>query len=306
MKDGHSVTLMAIIAELWKRTLPEGGFAMKPGGKYRTDATAWALAALSVVGERPDLLKPARSSLAINQVKNGMVPFSKDHSEAIWTTPIAILAWQGSNEFSSTKDKAVDFLLQTTGVHWTKIPDSPVGDDSALKGWPWTSKSHSWVEPTALSIIALRITGYEAHERIREALLMLMDRQFTKGGWNSGNRRVFGRELDPMPEWTGMALSSIAGMVPKGSVGESLNYLKSNIGRVLTPITLGWSLLGLSAYGERPDNAERLIIECFNHQKRYGMYDTVMLSLLIVAFLANDGIINAFQKAGFEGSREAK
>ena len=269
---------------------------MKPGGVYRTDATAWAVAALSVVGERPDLLKPARSSLAINQVKNGMVPFSTDHPEAIWTTPIAILAWQGSNEFSSSKDKAIDFLLKTTGVHWTKKPDSPEGHDTAFKGWPWTSKSHSWVEPTALSIIALRITGYEAHERVREALLMLIDRQLTKGGWNYGNTRVFGRELYPMLETTGMALSSIAGMVAKGSVGKSLNYLKSNIGRVLTPITLGWSLLGLSAYGERPDNAELLIIECFNHQKRYGMYDTVMLSLLIVAFLANDGIVNAFKK----------
>ena len=297
MKDRHLTTF---VADLWKRALPEGSFAMKPGGKYRTDATAWAVIALSAAGENPDLLKPFRASLAMNQLDNGMVPFSADHPEAIWTTPLAILAWQGSNEFSSTKDKAIDFLLMTSGVHFTRKPDAPVEHDTSLKGWPWTSKAHSFLEPTALSVIALRTTSHESHERVQEALLMLMDRQLTKGGWNYGNTKVFGRELYPMPETTGMALAAIAGMVPKTSVDRSLNYLRSNVGQARTPITLGWSLLGLSAYGERPDNAERLIIECFNLQKKYGIYDTAMLSLLILAFLAKDGIVNAFKHGVME------
>lgn len=296
MKDRR---LFAIIADLWTRALPESGFVMKPGGRYRTDATAWAVVALSVAEEKPDRLKPSQARLAINQLENGLVPFSSDHPEAIWTTPLAILAWQGSIEFSSGKGKAIDFLLKTTGVLFSaQKPNSPVGYDTSLKGWPWTSEALSWLEPTALSIIALRVTGYEKHERVQEALLMLMNRQLTKGGFNFGSTKVFGRELNPMPETTGMALASIAGMVPKTSVDKSLNYLRSNIGEAQTPITLGWSILGLSAYGQRPENAEQLIMECFNNQKRYGIYDTAMLSFLILALVAKDGIVNAFKQKG--------
>ncbi len=276
---------------------------MKPGGQSRTDATAWTVMALSIAGERPETLRVARGRLAIDQLENGAVSFLTDQPETIWTTPLAILAWSGSTEFASRKDKAIDFLLKTTGSHSAREPNSPVGHDSALKGWPWVSRTHSWAEPTALSVIALRVTGYEAHERVQEALRMLMDRQLTGGGWNFGSTLVFGRELYPMPETTGMALSSIAGMVPKTDVGKSLNYLRSNIGEAQTPITLCWSLLGLSAYGERPDSAEKLIMECLSHQKRYGVYDTVMLSLLLIACLANDGMINAFKKAGFQEPR---
>ncbi len=294
MKDRRPI---ALIVDLWKRGLPEGGFSMKSGGKYRTEATAWALTALSAAGEKAELLKSSRSCLAFNQLENGLVPYSADHPEAIWTTPLAILAWQGSDEFSFNRDKAIDFLLRSSGSHWTREPNASVGHDTALKGWPWTSELHSWVEPTALSIVALRATGYEMHERVRDAFLMLLDRQLIKGGWNYGNTTVFGKELYPMPETTGMALSSIAGMAPKKSVDKSLNYLRSKIEKARTPITLGWGVLALSAYGERPEGAEQLIVECLNQQKRYGTYDTAMLSLLILAYIAKDGIVNALKQS---------
>lgn len=275
---------------------------MNPGGKYRTDASAWSVVALSAVSEGPNLLMPARASLAINQLETGAVPFSKNNQEAIWTTPVAILAWEGSNEFSFMKNKAVDFLLKTEGVHWKKKPDAPFDHDTALRGWAWTSRTHSWVEPTALSLIALRVAGYEAHERVREGLRMMMDRQLSEGGWNYGNTKVFGKELYPMPETTGIALSSIAGVSPRASVDKSLNYLRSSVEKSRTPITLGWGLLGLSAYGERPDSAEQLITECFSQQKKYGAYDTAMLSLLILAFIAKDGVVKAFKGSGSLGS----
>lgn len=39
-----------IIDEIWKRRLPEGGFAARPGGEYRPDAAAWAVLALRMGG----------------------------------------------------------------------------------------------------------------------------------------------------------------------------------------------------------------------------------------------------------------
>ena len=42
---------------------------------------------------------------------------------------------------------------------------------------------------------------------------MMLDRQLPHGGWNYGNTYVFGRELRPMPESTGAALTGLAGQV---------------------------------------------------------------------------------------------
>jgi hypothetical protein len=77
--------------------------------------------------------------------------------------------------------------------------------------------THSWIEPTALGVIALKAAGHERHERVQEAIRMILDRQLPHGGWNYGNTFVFGRELRPMPESSGAALAGLAGQVERGS-----------------------------------------------------------------------------------------
>jgi hypothetical protein len=67
---------------------------------------------------------------------------------------------------------------------------------------------------------------------------------------------------------------------------------------VRTPLALGWGLLGLASWGERPDEAQSWISECLNRQKRYGSYDTASLSLLIVASRAPRGLESVFSQRG--------
>jgi hypothetical protein len=62
-------------------------------------------------------------------------------------------------------------------------------------------------------VIALKATGHLQHDRVREGIRMMLDRQLPHGGWNYGNSVVFGRELRPMPESTGAALTGLAGQV---------------------------------------------------------------------------------------------
>jgi len=270
---------------------------MKPGGRYRPDATAWAVMALSAAGEKQNDLKSARSRLAASQMNNGCIPLSPDHPEAIWPTPLAVLAWKDSHEFESIREKATDFLLKTTGRHWPNKTGDPVSHDTALKGWPWISNTHSWVEPTALAVIALRATGYENHSRTREAVAMLVDRQLPNGGWNYGNRIVFGKELHPMPETTGMALSAVAGLIPESPVERSLDYLQNYMNSAQTPLTIGWGFLGLGAFGRYPAIARNRLLDCLGRQERYGMYDTTALSLLILAMFTNRGLINIYKES---------
>lgn len=186
-------------------------------------------------------------------------------------------------------------MLETTGTHEPREADSPVGHDTSIRGWPWVTNTHSWVEPTAIALLALQVTGYGGHERAQEATRLLLDRQLPRGGWNYGNTFVFDTELHPLPESTGVALSALAGRVPRELIQHSLDYLQHEITHLRTPFSLGWGLLGLSAWEERPAVARLWILESLKRQEKYGSYETSLLSLLLFALQAEKGLVNAIR-----------
>ena len=282
------------IKQIWESNLPGGGFANRPGGHYRPDATAWAVISLRMCGVTGQRLHDARQSLAASQLGDGRVVLSPDHPSTFWPTPLAVLAWSGEPEFGEPQSRAVSFLLKTTGKHFKRSVDSPAGHDTAIRGWPWTEETHSWVEPTSLAIIALRVMGSGGNERVAEGIRLLLDRQLSRGGWNYGNTTVFGTELTAMPESTGLALSALSGLANKLDVTHSIIGLKDTVKTLTTPFSLGWAILGLSAWGERPRDANALIDRCLKRQHRSGTYDTSLMGLAIVARKAEGGMIHAF------------
>jgi hypothetical protein len=285
---------------LRQRAQRNGGFANHAGGEDRVDATAWAILGFSAASASADLVERARASLARRQQGDGRVCISDDHPESFWVTPLAVLAWGGSTAYREPQSRAVRFLLATAGKHWKKEPDSPISHDTSLRGWPWIAETHSMVEPTSVALLALRATGFGGHERAREASRMLMDRQLPKGGWNYGNTFVYGQELYPQVDNTGLALCALAGDVPLEKVRSSLEYLAASIRTLRTPLSLGWGILGLGAWGRRPVRAGDWILESVQRQGKYGPYDTTLLSLLALAFHAHPG------PAGMFGKREGR
>lgn len=271
---------------LLRRALPDGGFAGAPDGHFQVDSTAWGILAFKACGGSEDLLDQSRHLLMREQFPDGRLCVNNTHPVSYWPTSLAILAWQDSPASLVAQQRAVRFLLETTGLHFPRKHDAPWAHDTQLKGWPWIDETHSWVEPTALCIMALRATGYGQHERVQEAVRMLMNRQLPHGGWNYGNTHVFGKELHPMPESTGAVLAGLAGMVERNTVLPSLLYLQDTVARLRTPISLGWSLLGLAAWKRSPPNVAALVERCFANQGRYGEYETSALCLLVLGALA--------------------
>ena len=278
------------IDELRKRALADAGFEEWTGGGYRPDATAWAILALSAADPENDLLEPSRSRLAAGQLKDGRVSLSREAAEAFWPTPLAVLAWQGSPAHHKTQTRAVHFIINTSGTHQEKTPEDVIGHNPAIRGWSWVENTHSWVEPTALALIALRGAGHGNHPRVAEAVDMLLDRQLHHGGWNYGNTTVYGQELRPMPDTTGLALQALSGQAGREDVKHSVSYLKAQAGRLRTPLNLAWCLLGLRAWKELPGNAETMVFETLGRQAVYGKYKTSHLSMLILALLATEGL----------------
>ena len=279
-----------------KRNADNGGFfASMSHQKPCPVATSWMILACLSGGVQTEEIKTAREYLSATQAKDGRICLDENYTAAFWPTALTTLALQGSTDFKIHYEKAIQFLLKTTGIHYKKNSDSPTEHDTSIQGWPWIENTHSWIEPTALSILALKIAGYTEHTRVREGIQMIMDRQLDRGGWNYGNTSVFGKELFPMPASTAIAISALAGSVSRADIDKSIDYLKSRIDKIKAPFSLGWAILGLSAWNERPANIEEKITESLALQKKYGAFQTPLLSLLLIACTAPKGLPGIFQ-----------
>jgi hypothetical protein len=273
------------------RALPEGGFSVKGDGNFRPDATAWAVLALKSGSCCDEYISKACRRLAQSQLPDGRVPLTTANAAAYWPTALAVLAWQKIGGHVDSVQKAVAFLINNTGLHFTKKNDSVSEHDTEIKGWPWVENTHSWVEPTSMAVLALRSIGHGEHPRVLEAVRMLLDRQLPSGGWNMGNTLVLGKELLPFPESTGHALTALNGFTTTETVQKSLDYLNKIMQDLRTPLALAWGLFGLTSWSRRPDNYRRLILETLERQEKYGPYDTDLLSQLIVAYCTEADLI---------------
>ncbi|MEM9407982.1 MAG: hypothetical protein AAGA81_18235, partial [Acidobacteriota bacterium] len=231
-----------------------------------------------------------RDDLSSMQYVDGRVPLSPNTSTAYWPTALACLAWNSSAAHREARDRAVGFLLgRAAGL---SVPKSPyVGHDSTLVGWSWIQATHSWVEPTSMALVALALAGSSDHDRCQDAERLLLDRQLDAGGWNYGNTVTFGQQMRPAPDSTGAALTALAARrASRTSVDSSLDYLAEIYPRLRSPLSVGWSILGLAAWNRRPTDAEEKITGVLARQAVLGSFDSTLLALLGVAWSAASGM----------------
>lgn len=275
---------------LLTREHPEGGFSARAGGQYRPDSTAWAALALIARGDDTPAITRALDRLASEQLDDGRVAVAADAPEAYWPTPLAILAWAGSPRHAPSMQRAAQFLLRTAGARFENFNGSPLGHDTTIPGWSWTDGAHAWVPPTALAMLALDAAGHGDHDRVARGVDLLLDRMLTGGGWNYGNTVVFGQELHADIESTGAALAALAGRVERAQVESSLELLHQRCASVRTPMALSQALLGLSAWSERPAEAEGWVRQSLDKQNILGAYATPLLGQLLLAGVSEAGI----------------
>lgn len=329
----------AHLAELEARALPGGGLPAFPGGEFCPAATAWALLALPP-SARPVLRARARLLRAL--APDGGLPAAPSLPTAIWPSAPALLALlasapQGARPpaSASATDLAMDFaagpaidfttgsatgsaagknalaalthfLLTSCGRGVPRDASASVSHDSTLRGWAWTSGTHSWVEPTALGLLALAAAGQGGHPRLAEARALLLDRQLPGGGWNYGNVRVFDAVLEPNLLCTGLALCALApgvmaGPRPRARVRGSLEYLQRGLGETRAPLSLAWGLLGLGAWGRGGQRAARQRLlgslrQDYGPGSVLGPVDTETLALACLALGNENGLPAALRR----------
>ncbi|MGC8639438.1 MAG: hypothetical protein ACP5XB_06120 [Isosphaeraceae bacterium] len=222
------------------------------------------------------------------QQADGSIGVSPGLPHPGWATPYCLLLWKALDVHLRACQKASAWLLQEKGapVDADQVLNRMiVGDDQSLLGWPWVDGTHSWLEPTALAIIALDRQGLGDHPRVEEGIKLILDRALHSGGWNYGNKSVFGRALRPHPEPTAMALLALAARrankCPR-AVDPALRYLRQVLPGIDAPCSTAWGVLGLRAWNACPAEADAWLARSFaRHGGRRDI--TAGLGLLALA-----------------------
>jgi hypothetical protein len=252
----------------------DGGWGFHPGSRSRVEATSWTLLALrEQESSSSEIQQAGFRFLRATQLPDGSWPSSATQNVGSWATSLASWALLGDRE----SQRAVVGGLSWVCDDWPRETSLIVRmirkiasrsrvapQNDSLRGWGWTPHTASWVEPTALALIAISQAPHEmlppgANRRRELAKAMIYDRMCPGGGWNCGNPMVYGVPGDPLVEPTVWALLSLRDEADRRENEISLEWLERNLAKFPGPGSVALARICMEAYGrEWPASAPSL------------------------------------------------
>jgi hypothetical protein len=241
----------------------DGGWGFRKGSQSRVEPTCWVLLALRERETSAKLPEDALRFLRSRQLPDGSWPATETHQTGCWVTSLA--CWVLAEDPESRSRVAA-------GARWI-VNDWPAKEqvvrrmirkllvraeitrqDDSLRAWGWTPATASWVEPTALALIALDqvpavLVPAAAAGRRKLATAMLYDRMCPGGGWNCGNPRVYGVAGEPLVEPTVWALLALRNQPESEQKTQSLRWLAAAVRGILSAGSLALAKICLETYG---------------------------------------------------------
>jgi Prenyltransferase and squalene oxidase repeat len=280
---------------------PDGGWGAAKGRLSNTESTSLAIIALRDLEDRGIAANVQRGLnwLIERQNVDGSWPFNDVVKGGSWTSAFALLAlanlpgeeqrvllgakWglaQEGSRFGRLTSLWITVSGQRENLHL----------DPDLKGWGWTTRGFSWVEPTSYFLLALKklrssLTGTNVDERIRQGERLLYDRMCDGGGWNYGNSKVLGETLWPYPDVTAVALIALQdhkGIEPNNA---GLRALHTMLKDVDSGFALSLGIICFSLYGHDIAQWRRKLIR--NFEKTGFLAESKTLALYLLAL--NEG-----------------
>lgn len=169
--------------ELLARRDRSGAWGYRRDGVPGIEPTALSVLGLIASGDSgssADDLRTSREAanwMADIQREDGSLPACANPAMPGWATPYAILLWGVLGGYEVQRGRACRWLLGLEGrVSGNSVEGRAVlGHDPTLIGWPWVAETNSWVEPTALAILALHREGLGDHPRVGRGVSMIVD-----------------------------------------------------------------------------------------------------------------------------------
>jgi squalene-hopene cyclase-like protein len=242
----------------------DGGWGFHPGSQSRVEPTCWALHAL-LNASWPDKSPLTRGFqyLLGAQLKDGSWPSSPEETMGSWVTSLACWVLLSDKNSSKAVGAGINWFCEDwprDSTPWRRFlrrlssQRSISGQNDSLRGWGWTPRTSSWVEPTSFALLALQLSPNEllprsAGRRQQLAEELLYDRMCPGGGWNCGNPLVYGVAGQPLVIPTAWALLALRKHADRPENQKSIEWLEKNIPTMEGPGSVALARICLESYG---------------------------------------------------------
>ena len=238
---------------------PSGGWGYVSGQAPQLEPTCLGLLALSLDADKyRDLSAKGMAFLDRCASPDGSYRQANGRQEAIWPTAQVLFVRTVLGSSRESLARTASFLVNVRGQSPKNSESDELHDiDLKLTGWPWAENNFSWTEPTVWACLSLRRLGFGENPRVKEGLLLLLDRAMDDGGINYGNRRILGRMTEPIPGPTALMLLALQGWEhPRlsAAVAYLLKQIDSNDLEHLC-----WTRIALDLYRDLPGVAGALV-----------------------------------------------
>ena len=275
----------------------DGGWGAVKGRLSNTESTAYAVMALEALQQEKWVanVQSGLNWLSGHQSADGSWRLNDATPSQSWSTAVALMCLSAFPGYRDRALKAAQWGLTQEGdspgwlasiIMWFTAQKDVNRINMDLKGWPWTSGSFSWVEPTSYFLIGLKklkpaLRGTNIDDRIRQGELMIYDRVCKGGGWNYGNSKVYGEALWPYPDTTALALIALQDHPENEANLQSLEKLEKTLRDVDSGLALSWSIICFSLYGRSVSEWRQLLSQRF--EKTAFLAETKTLALAVLA-----------------------
>jgi len=273
---------------------PDGGWAFHLGGSSRVEPTCWAVRAHADANaeDAPEITR-ALDFLKSKQLADGSWPAADGMEAGAWVTSLAcsVLVRESQTKANGNQNAIRAGLRWLCDYYprdssgWQKFLKKfqsnkhLVAHSDEFRGWGWTPRTSSWVEPTALALMAFADTRPRGQleksvaERRALAIRLLYDRMCPRGGWNCGNPRVYGVDGDPLvlPTcWALLALRNVQAQTEfSKSISEefgtrralSLKWLEDEFANIQSASSLAMACVTLKSYGVALPQSPRSLLD---------------------------------------------
>lgn len=266
----------------------DGGWGYATSQDSGVEPTCAVLLAAHQNLDKPALQK-AVSWLLSCQHADGSWGINPGDAQGCWLTAWAVYALAKIQPGSQAAQAGVEWLLGENVMQISNLDDLEAGQrvaqiDFSLRGWPWQPGEASWVEPTALTLLAL--TAHQVDTpRIAEAVKYLVNRRCPGGGWNVGNPVMFNAALPARANPTAWTLLALAYTDPQAVMVEDFDTLRAEMLRDDGIQALSWGSLALSLFGVQEELAFWRLVESQAEDGSWNTnpYETAVASLALDA-----------------------
>jgi hypothetical protein len=251
----------------------DGGWGFHCGEQSRVEPTCWAARALFNSDKRQNLGDFAKiwHFLQSSQLGDGSWPASGGMTTGSWITSLACSVLQSDPKSETHLAAGLRWLCEDFPRDSSPLrrffdslrPKSQIASqNTTYRGWGWTPRTASWVEPTAFALITLRDAAPQqlpanASQRRELAVALLYDRMCPGGGWNCGNPRVYGVDGEPLVLSTCWALLALREAPEKPGRALSLGWLQKEFAKIESAASLAVARMTLENYGIEPPPAKQ-------------------------------------------------